>query len=191
MMLLHSLFSAGALAVTANAFLLPLNHNGPLPDDLSIYSGSQKVVLDCSRCPYALQSEQNGKRDWKNDVPSDLEMELSVDKNSILFNGVPIYPITTPGLPPTLSVSQKAKGEAEEAEKGNVENLRMSYSLEMIQKPFDDGNTLLTMTMTIMALENEMIRIDDLEIKTIKDAQGNVRYPIHELRGYVNSIMIS
>ena len=175
-MLLHSLLSIGALAVSANGLLVPYQFEDKQPHDLSLQQAAQKVVLDCSDCPFALKTERNGQREWKNQVPSDLEMELNVKDNALQFNGVPIIPVNNPGLPPTLTVTQKAKeGGVDSKEVDDVTDLTISYSLEMIKKPFQDGNTLLTLTISILALDNEMVRVDDIEVKLIKDTAGNVR----------------
>ena len=176
-MLLQSFLGIGTLAVTANAVLVPYKIEDSKVPDLSIYQGAKKITLDCSTCPYALKTEEDGKRGWSHEIPSDLEMEFDVKDNFITFNGVPISPLNNPTLPPILSVAQKAKEGAESDVNGDVEDLRLSYSLEMIQKPFDDGNTLLTLTMSVMALDNQMIRVDDIELKAIKDSNGNVSKP--------------
>ena len=182
--MLFSYLSLGALAVTANAFLVPLYSDEPNNDglnSLSINQGPQTTTLDCSNCPYALQSERNGQHEWTTFVPNDLEMTLEVANNAITFNGVTIFPVTNPGSPPVLTVKQVVKKGAETSMKGLDRDLRLSYSLEMTSKPFDDGNSLIIISISPMALDGEMIRIDDLEIKAIQDSAGTVR-PILDSR---------
>ena len=103
-------------------------------------------------------------------------MKFQVVNNAITFNGVAVYPVTNPGLPPVLTVSQKVKDGVETSMEGLDRDLRLSYSLEMAQQPFEDGNTLITITISAMALDGQMIRVDDLEVKAIKDSAGTVRF---------------
>ena len=166
----------GALAVTANAVFVPFDSNTIATIDLSTKQGPQIVNLDCSTCPYALKSERNGQKEWTNDVANDLEMKFQVVDNAITFNGVALFPVTNPGLPPVLTVSQKAKDGVESSMEGLDQDLRLSYSLEMAQTPFENGNSLITITISPMALDGQMIRVDDMEVKAIKDSNGNVNF---------------
>lgn len=172
--MVFSLAALGALALTANAILIPLDSDNFAANDLSVNRGPQLVKLDCSTCPYALKSERNGEHEWTNDVPNDLEMKFEILDNAITFNGVALYPANSPGFPPPLTVSQNPKDGVETSMEGLGHDLRLSYSLEMAQKPFDDGDSLVTITISPMALDAEMIRVDDMEVKAIKDSAGTV-----------------
>ena len=55
-------------------------------------------------------------------------------------------------------------------------DLRLSYSLEYDEKKADDGSSLVSVIMTILALDGEMVKVDNIEIKTIKKADGDVSY---------------
>ena len=167
-------FTLGALAVTANAFLVPLDSKDLPVTDLTVNPGPEVVKIDCATCPYALKSEQNGQREWSHDVASDLEMKVQVVDNAVTFNGVALYPVTSPGLPPVLTVSQHAKDGVETSVEAADEDLRLSYSIELEQKPFEDGNSLITIIISPMALDGQMIRVDDMDIKAIKDTAGTV-----------------
>ena len=174
--MLFSYLSLGALAVTANAFLVPLYTDDKVAtNDLAITQGPQTINLDCTSCPYALKSERNGQHEWTNDVASDLEMNFEVVNNAITFNGATIFPMTSPGLPPVLTVKQNVKSGVETSMEGLDRNLGLSYSLETASKPFEDGNSLIIITISAMALDGQMIRVDDIEIKAIKDSAGGVR----------------
>ena len=178
-MLLPSLISAGILGVATQAFLLPENVNLPpahgsnnvLPS--TIDQAGQVIKLDCSTCPYALNSERNGVHEWTADVASDLAMKIENDGKSLMCNDVPFYPITNPTLPPILSVSQiKRDGDVSTME-GYHGDLRLSYSMEYDEKKFED-NSLVTVLMTVMGLDGRMVKVDDVEIKVIKKADGTV-----------------
>lgn len=179
-MLLPSLISAGILGVATQAFLLPENVNLPpahgsnnvLPT--TIDQAGQVIRLDCSTCPYALNSERNGVHEWTADVASDLEMKIETDGKSLMFNDVPFYPMTNPTLPPVLSVSQiKRDGDVSIME-GYHGDLRLSYSMEYDEKKFGD-NSLVTVLMTVMGLDGQMVKVDDVEIKVIKKADGTLQ----------------
>jgi len=177
-MLLPSYLSLGAFTFAANAFIIPGDTGEALkafehPDLVKAHKDSQLVKLDCSTCPYALNSQRNGHHEWTNDVASYLVMRLESDGHSIKFNGEAFYPITAPGLPPTLQAHQVKKEDQPKVE-GFVDDLKLSYSLEYNEKEFKDSNKLVTVLMTIMGLDGEMVKIDDVEVKAIKNVEGKV-----------------
>lgn len=178
-MLLPTFLSLGALALTANAFLVPLDIDDPAATEfansaISLNNEHQVVKLDCSTCPFALQSERNGAHEWTNDVESDLDMKFDIKDNALRFNTVPLYPITSPGLPPPLNVPQIKKDGAVSTMEGHHGDLKLSYTLEYEEKHFDDGNTLVTLLMTVMGLDGQMVHVDDIEVKVIKSSDGKV-----------------
>lgn len=181
-MLLSSILSTGTLALTTSAFLIPGDTEAAVkafehPDLVRIQQqeDSQTVRLDCSTCPFALNSERHGSHEWTNDVASDLELTFNTDGRSINFNGVPFFPIAAPGLPPTLKALQ-IKKENQPNFEGSSKDLKLSYSLEYYTRDFKDSNSLVTVVMTIMGLDGQMIKVDDVEIKVIKDSNGEVRH---------------
>ena len=178
-MILSSCLSL-SLALSAQAFLIPgevdafskdgLSNNPPAP----VSQQSEKdLTLDCSSCPYALNSERHGGHEWTNDVESDLHLKIDSDGESLRLNGVSFYPIQGV-IPPQLHVSQSKKDGEDPTFEAYQGDLRLSYSLEYSEKKADDGNSLVTVVMSLMALDGQMIRIDDVEIKTIKKADGKV-----------------
>ena len=106
-------------------------------------------------------------------MKSELEMIFESDGQTLKFNGVPFYPVTNPTLPPTLFVSQKRIDDQDTQLKGYEGNLRLSYSLEYEEKKFEE-HTLITVMMTIMGLDGQMIRVDNVEIKAVKALDGSV-----------------
>ena len=178
-MLLPSLLSVSVLGVAAQAFLLPEIANLPIthnPNNVLpaiVDHNTQVVNVDCSTCPYALNSDRNGVHEWTADVASDLEMKFETDGKVLKLNGVPFYPQTNPTLPPLLSVSQLKKDGEVSAMEGYHGQLRMSYSVEFAAKKFED-HTLVRLLMTIMGLDGQMIKVDDIEIKAIKSEDDTV-----------------
>ena len=181
-MIVKSLLSVGAFSLLAQAFLvIPENIN--LSTELSAGKGrpvveevfnTQDVKIDCSACPFALESNRNGRHEWTNNIKSDLEMKVSTDGQALTFNDVPIYPLGQGSPPRTLFVTQKKKDGEQSPMKGYDGNLRISYSVEFNEQKMDDGNNIVSILMTIMGLDGEMIRPDNLEIRAIKTADGKV-----------------
>lgn len=180
--MLSTLLSASVFALAANSFLIPIDiiQDVRVSELAPLAPQSQTIRLDCSSCPFALSSERNGRHEWTNDVKSDLEMEFSVDGSSISLNGKPFYPINFPHIPPALSVKQiqKTNDGDTSAKKweGYHKALTMSYSLEIDEKHFpENGADAIKIVMTIMGLEGQMIQVDAVEIKVLKQANGKVR----------------
>lgn len=176
-MILNSLLSAGAFSLAAQAFLVVPEINS-LPEieskvPATIDTNSQTVNLDCASCPFALDSLRNGAHEWTADVASDLEMKIVSAGNTLTFNDVPFFPLQNPTLPPTLFVSQKKKDGQASTMNGFEGNLRLSYSVEYNEKHFED-NSLVTILMTIMGLDGQMIKVDNIEIKAIREADGKL-----------------
>ncbi|KAL9130630.1 MAG: hypothetical protein Q9217_001244 [Psora testacea] len=180
MLLLPSCLSVGALALAASALLIPegledFSVKGFAHPAVSQQQDGKSITLDCSSCPYALKTERNGQHEWIKGVASNLEMDITSDSNTLRFNGVTFYPIQASGPPPpTLQVSQKKKEGGMSANEGYQGDLRLSYSLEYDEKKFEDGNSLVTVLMTVLGLDGEMIKVDNVEIKAIKDAEGKL-----------------
>ena len=164
-------------ATSAVAFLIPeINtENQPKADFLpaSILTNTQTINLDCSTCPFALSTQRNGAQEWTNDVESELEMTFQTDGKTLKLNGVPFYPIANAILPPTLYVSQSKKDGQSSNMEGYDGNLRLSYSIEYDEKKFGD-NSLVTISMTVMGLDAQMVHVDNIEISVIKQQDGTV-----------------
>ncbi|KAL8851180.1 MAG: hypothetical protein Q9221_003900 [Calogaya cf. arnoldii] len=175
-MLFPTLLSAG-FALTANAFLLP-------PEAARTFDAAKKnfapnsidplsrsISIDCSDCPFALESQRNGFHEWTNSVKSNLQLRFTSEGNKLKLNGVPFYPITQPFTPAPLTAKQTKKGEGEKAE-GYTGDLRLSYSLEVGNEkkhfPVPGQEAILSeMTLSIMGLDNEVIHVDDIKIKAL------------------------
>lgn len=186
-MILPTLLSAGTLAVAAQAFLLPLEvvETAEVSKQLSPFVGqSQEIDLDCSSCPFALDSTRHGLHEWTNGQKSDLKLNFATGGNKLRLNGVPFYPITFPEIPPVLTAKQVAKKDAEgmstkvwDAYRGD---LKLSYSLEVndikhFANPDEQEADVVTIVISIMGLEDQMVQVDDIHIKLLKEANSAVR----------------
>lgn len=178
-MIVSTLLSAGFALTAANAFLLPpevankheaaKNHLLPTLIDPQ----SRNINIDCSDCPFALASQRNGLHEWTNSVKSDLELKFTAEDDKLKLNGVPFYPMAVPFTPAPLSAKQVKKSEDEEAvsHKGYDGDLRLSYSLETHNLKGPSGPeqdiTATEITFSILGLDNEIARVDDIKIKTL------------------------
>ena len=174
-----TLLSTSVLALTANAFLVPLE----IAEDVqaakakaanvipSLFDhNTQSINLDCSSCPFALTSERNGAHEWTNDIKSDLHMSFTAERQHLFLNGKAFYPATIQDLPGALYAPQIKK----DVESGQGKDVKLSYAVEIDHDMAVDGNELITVTMSILGIDTEMIKVDDIEIKTIKEADGSV-----------------
>ncbi|KAL8901717.1 MAG: hypothetical protein Q9192_000404 [Flavoplaca navasiana] len=175
-MLFPTFLSAG-FALTANAFLLPPEAartfeaatKNIAPNTINPLSRS--VALDCSDCPFALKSQRNGRHEWTNSVKSNLQLHFTSENKKLMLNGVPFYPVIPPFTPAPLTAKQIQKDVGEEIE-GYTGDLRLSYSLEVDSEkkhfPVRGQEAILSeMTLSIMGLDNEVIRVDDIKIKAL------------------------
>ena len=176
-MLLSTTTTTLLFATSSLAFLIPgeittkdLPKANFLP--VSYETNSQTLSLDCSTCPFALKSQRDGTHEWTNDVESELEMTIDTDGKAISFNGVPFYP-TNSILPPLLYVSQSKKDGQSSNMEGYDGNLRLSYSMEYDEKRVED-RSLITMVMTVMGLDGEMVHVDNVKITVVKQEDGTV-----------------
>ncbi|KAL8792466.1 MAG: hypothetical protein Q9195_004922 [Heterodermia aff. obscurata] len=176
-------FLSTTLALTANAFLLPAE----IADEVqaakakaanlvpSLLTTQQSLTLDCGSCPFALQSERHGVHEWTNDVQSDLQMDFAAQNNHLTLNGKPFYPVTIKDLPGELFVHQiKKDTESEKTLEGYNGDLKLSYTLEIPQPEEVDGHQVATVILSILGLDGEMVRVDDVKIKAIKAADGSL-----------------
>ncbi|KAL8809176.1 MAG: hypothetical protein Q9223_003276 [Gallowayella weberi] len=176
-MIVPTLLSAG-FALAANAFLLPPgtantfkaaeNNIGPHAIDPL----SRSISLDCSNCPYALASQRNGRHEWTNAVKSDLNLKFTSEDNKLKLNGVPFYPVAA-FAPAPLFAKQTVKHEEESpSHQGYDGHLTLSYTLEVDNKkknflaPGKEA-TLTELTLSILGLDSEVVRVDDIKIKAL------------------------
>ena len=173
-MFLSYLVSA-TLALSVNSFLIPGELDVSKADNTpALFNKEESLTLDCSSCPYALNSQRNGGHEWTNDVQSELHMKFETQDGQLLMNGESFFPLQL-GSPPQLRVSQTKQENEDTTFEGYAGDLRLSYSLEYDEKKAEDGSSLISVVMQILAIDGQMVKIDDVEIKTIKSADGKVR----------------
>ncbi|KAL8653132.1 MAG: hypothetical protein Q9210_002286 [Variospora velana] len=182
-MLVPALLSAG-FVLTANAFLLPpeaaTTPNAPKNHVIPnlIDAQSRTITLDCSNCPFALANQRNGRHEWTHSVKSDMELTFTAENDKLKLNGVPVYPVVPPFVPAPVLVKQTKKSEDKEAmsHQGYDGDLTLSYSIEVHNMKGSSGSeqgvTATEIILSILGLDNEVARVDDIKIKTL-----SVRHP--------------
>lgn len=179
-MLPPRLLSTSVLALTAHAFLVPLEVADKAVaakvNDLNTLTNptSQSIKLDCSTCPYAIASTRNGHHEWTSDVKSDLIMDFTVEKNQVHLNGVPLLQPQMSTFQP-LKIKQVAKEGEIEAHDKKWEafngDLGMSYSVA-----FSQENSVKSMEVQVLGLDGEMIDTDAVSIKCFTKPDGEVSF---------------
>ena len=194
-MYLPTLLSTAALALTANAFLIPpeiadkaqaVHHAGAeqlhkakakageiVPQIVD--HNSYDIKLDCASCPFALKSERSGVHEWTNDVESDLLMHFAAKDDQLTLNGKPFYPITPNKLPGLLYTPQVRKASEDgKGLEGYDKDLKLSYTLEFETNAETEEDSLIDIKMTVLGIDGQMVKIDDVDIKVNKHKADGV-----------------
>lgn len=187
-MLLPTFLTTTALALTANAFLIPLEvandaQAAKAAETLAqnIVPTAQTINLDCSTCPFAEASSQ-GPHVWAESGPkTDLEMTFTTSeaRQQLSLNGVPFYPPTVGNLAHPLHAKQVVK--AGEVVPNNVRpfngDLGLSYSLEVQPEKVEAGITLTPIVLQVLGIDGKMVKVDSIVIPIIKTLSGDVNFP--------------
>ena len=113
-------------------------------------------------------------------------MEFTVEHNHLTLNGNPFYPVTIKDLPGELSAYQFEKvTELKKIHEGYNGDLKLSYTLEIPQPEEVDGHQVVTVILSILGLDGEMVRVDNVKVKAIKAADGSVSHPNNDSSIYV------
>jgi hypothetical protein len=164
--MLLTLLSTTALALTANAFLVPLEAAEPKGLD-TVHPILHHAVLNCDSCPFAVPRKEGGFR-WENGVKNNLVMDFTAKNNLLLMNGVPFYPIKTlPHLKAKQELSDKRMGRVGVA---TVEELELSYSLEVETH----GSIATTLCMQVIGIEGKLVNVDPITILLEQGADSTV-----------------
>ncbi|MCJ1393387.1 hypothetical protein MMC18_006261 [Xylographa bjoerkii] len=183
-MLLPTFLATTALALTANAFLVPLEVADSAKAAASaIASGvlpsSQTINLDCSSCPFAVAGTENEPHTWSASPPkTDLVMKFDTtpDKKQVTLNGVAFFPPTLITMQHPLGAHQVIKdGEVVAADvKPYSRELGLSYSIDASADIVQDDITLQPITLTILGLDGKVVNVDTISIPIIKAANGDL-----------------
>ncbi|MCJ1286877.1 hypothetical protein MMC26_006223 [Xylographa opegraphella] len=183
-MLLPALFTTTALALTANAFLVPLEVADSAKAAASaiatgVLPSSQTINLDCSSCPFALAGAENEPHTWsESPAKTDLVMQFDTtpDKKQVTLNGVAFFPPTLVTMQHMLAAHQVIQdGEVVPADvKPYSQELSLSYSMDASEEIVEDGSTLQPVTLTILGLDGKVVNVDAISIPIVKAANGDL-----------------
>ncbi|MCJ1247572.1 hypothetical protein MMC30_004786 [Trapelia coarctata] len=183
-MLLPTFLTTTALALTANAFLIPLEvandaQAAKAAETLAnnIVPTAQTINLDCSTCPFAEGSAQ-GPHGWAQPGPkTNLEMKFTTSEvtQQISLNGVPFYPPSMNNIAHPLRAKQFVKpGEVVPNDiKPYKGDLGLSYSLEIRPEQVENGITLTPVVLQVLGIDGKMVKVDSIVIPVIKTLSGN------------------
>jgi len=182
-MFLKTLFTTGALALTANAFLVPIEVAEAVQVAKAlantIIPSEQTLNLDCSTCPLAVKDSRTGLNTWLENAPkSDLKMTFSTseDRRSLSLNGVNFFPATYNNLAHPLKTKQVIK--AGEVVASDIQpfsgELGLSYSLEVKPEVEEAGLVLTPLFMQILGLDGKMVNVDTVIIPILRMSNGDL-----------------
>ena len=177
------LSSAAALALTVDAFLVPLEVSDEVTvDDSSLVPGAQKQTfnLECPGCPIALETDDPAPRVWKivdgpNDQPSSkLVLDFAVEGGQVKLNDLPIFP---PGPQGGLGLRAK-QTTSEESIKPYQQGVPLSTSIEI--QPVEavvgkDGVMKIhPISIEILGLSDHVVHTDTVRVLAAEGANGRV-----------------
>ena len=147
-MLLPSFLSVAALALTADAFLVPpevssdsIASSGVLDVATAFSTSKQIIELECQDCHAAVGKDGVvGYRVAKSNTGTKMsvEMKFAVQDGVLLLNGGPIYPPPRPGSPPVLyTAKQTVAGPSRDFYDGL---LPLSVAVEMKKTEMIEGS---------------------------------------------------
>lgn len=192
-MLIPTLLTTSALALTASAFLIPAEvanaaveaTNVVEPQIVNDLDPKTIIGLPCTNCPYALASERNGKHEWINGVPNKLMLSLATEDKHLILNNIPIYPITGDfkGVPSAKQYRWSSNADDLAALDLNVGRgyegeLIVSYSFEFVQEqPLEDTDVkVLETRFQVLAIDSEMVEVPLVIIQMHKQLDGEVGF---------------
>lgn len=194
-MLLPTLLTTSALAITATAFLIPAEvadaaveaTNVVDPKIVNDIDPKSLIGLPCTNCPYALASERNGKHEWINGVPNMLMLSLATEDKHLILNDIPIYPISKDftAVPSAKqlkwgSTAEEVAALDEKVGSGYGGELILSYSFEFVKEQLleDTEAKVLETKFQVLAIDSEIVEVPVMIIQMHKQSDGEVSLPI-------------
>ena len=185
-MLFPTLSITTALALTANAFLVPLEMaekaTALTNAALLTHSRSQSLTLDCSTCPVAQKGSSKSAHSWiENGPKTNLELNFTTEGKQLKINGHAFYPPTIVSMLRPVTVRQVPQSAEDVSDELFIGPLAISTSLEVVEKQFQEPAskpvTLVELTIQVIGLDDKMINVDSIHVKALKQVDGQVRYP--------------
>lgn len=190
-MMFRPLLAATACAVSAQAFLVPLevaNSAIESSDNLhsNIISPSNRVFkLDCPGCAFA-DHREDGRYTWVTGVPNALVLNFTADDTQLSLNGRPFYPNADGWFAPQVRAEESL---VDLREAGYPAPLPLSGLLTAApETPFrENEGQVFGIDYQITAINDQEIKVDTVRIKVLRDSNDKVGYYSHEPTALTNT----
>ena len=205
-----------ACALGASALIIPPGiapaSNGEAPDlSISVVNPKNQVItIPCAECAFLTKQEnvENIEEDgddlfWIQGGENSLLLNFTVseDGQRLQLNGGDIYPPRQQAnwaLPETIYVKQvPSQAGLVDIKSGEVRSADLeitAYGIKQseMQALSPNGDMLVPVTFEIMGLENQVMTIDEVEIKLLKTGDGELLImQVESLPGHGSSVIIS
>ena len=192
--MLYHLLPTLALALTANAFLIPSDLSSASWEDAlgaltNRATQHQVLSLDCPSCPFASVGRPGEPITWVHGIENTLKMEFAVEDKQLSLNGVPFFP---PNLdlshPIFMSTKQELKADT------GIQNISplagaipLSTQIEFKGTRVingDDGDMKVhRISLETMGISDKVVRVPTVHL-TIAEVNGKVgsRYQFMPLK---------
>ncbi|MCJ1309914.1 hypothetical protein MMC25_003575 [Agyrium rufum] len=180
-----SLLPTGAFALTANAFLVPLEVAKTATSASTIGGKAFTYAVDCSTCPFALESKTEGVSvEWTNAVKSDLIINFEIHDNVVFLNDLPMMDSDMNNAGLRMHVKQIAKDGEIKAEGEGVQwkpfpgDLGMTYStyhkVPKVESTPEGDIMLWEFDMQIVGIYNQEINPNAFQLQILKSPVGEI-----------------
>lgn len=186
-MLCRTIGTIAAIAVGANAFLLPPGVNSASSSsDIAIDPQSQAIKIPCPGCVFpskeakATETEEGDGLFWAQGGANDviLNFTVSEDMKILNLNGWQLYPMTLDQASfPTID-QVAASASLADAKKNPEQKTALEVSGASIvineEHVSSNGDKIVRVTYQVVSLEGQPMSIDGAEVKLLENADGSL-----------------
>lgn len=190
-MLCRTVGAIAAIAVGANAFLLPPSvypgvSSASSSSDLVIDPQSQAIKIPCPACVFpskeakATETEEGDGLLWAQGSANDVILNFTVtdDMKTLNLNGWQLYPVTMdqPGHPTLDQIAASASLADAKQNPEKKTPLEVSGASIFVNEEHASptGDKIVSVTYQIVSLEGQPMSIDGAEVKLLEGADGSL-----------------
>ncbi|GAB7351520.1 hypothetical protein MBLNU459_g2161t1 [Dothideomycetes sp. NU459] len=185
-MLCRTVGAFAALALGANAFLLPPGVNSASSSDIAIDPQSQAIKIPCPGCVFpakeakATETEEGDGLFWAQGSANDVIFNFTItdDKKTLNLNGWQVYPVTMEqGRPPTLDQVSATASLADAKEHPEQKTaLEISGASIMVDEEHvsPTGDKIVRIVYQVMSVEGQPMHLDGAEVKLLEGSDGSL-----------------
>ena len=183
-MLLPTFLSTFALALTANAFLVPLEvaDNALAGDVVTTNSLGLKYALACESCPVALGSKNSQPESWAHGIKNSLQLDFNINGKQLSLNGLPFFPLSREAMMRNvLSAKQSLNSGSNMVDGQDLfdRNLPLSTSVDIQSTEAmssSEGNFKIhKLALEVIGIMGKVVRVPTVHVNVIELANGQVR----------------